>query len=60
MNALVAPTYFIILISFRLANTLALVVFDMITIDTIARAIIIAEATHVTIFLISVSILTKS
>ena len=60
INVLVAPTYFIMLISFLLANTLALVVFEIITIDTIASAIMIADATRVIIFFISVRILTKS
>ena len=44
MNELVAPTYFMIWISSRRAKTLALVVLEIMIMDTAASAMMIAPA----------------
>ena len=51
MNEFVAPTYFIMFISLRLENTLALVVLDMMTRLTITSAMMTAKPTIVSTLL---------
>ena len=56
IKLLVAPTYFMMLISLRLAKTLALVVFEMIIRQTTTSATMTAKATIVNTLLILIRI----